>query len=97
MKPSSSPSVKIRLKVVPGASSEGWEWLGDDKSLLKIRVMAPPEKGKANKAVEKYLARLLGLPGNAVAITSGASSQQKLLEINGLTLSDVQAKLAVAW
>lgn len=92
MKVQLKTSAKIRLKVVPGASSEGWEWLGKDNSLLKIRVMATPEKGKANKAVEKYLASLLDLPRNAITITSGASSQQKSVNIEGLSLEDVQAK-----
>jgi len=95
VKAPSRPSVKICLKVVPGASSEGWEWLGDDKSLLKIRVSAAPEKGKANKAVEKYLAIFLGVPVNAIMITSGASSQQKVVSIKGLTLAEIQAKFTV--
>ena len=93
MKKPLSASVKIRLKVVPGASSEGWQWLGDEQPLLKIRVTAAPEKGKANKAVEKYLASMLAVPGNAVTITSGSSSQQKVVEVLGLTLSDVKQKL----
>ena len=68
MKPLLQTSIKIRLKAVPGASSDGWEWVGDDKSLLKIRVKAPPEKGKANKVVEKYLAGLLPTPAFEVIL-----------------------------
>lgn len=78
--------------MVPGASSEGWEWLGEDKSLLKVRVKAAPEKGKANKAVAKYLASLLDLPPDAITITSGASSQKKSVRIEGLTPEDFQGK-----
>lgn len=81
--------------MVPGASSEGWEWLGDDKSLLKIRVSAAPKKGKANKAMTKYLAALLGVSGGAITITSGASSQQKVVAIRGLTLAEIQTKYTV--
>tara|TARA_R110001592_G_scaffold363393_1_gene687329 strand:+ start:191348 stop:191536 length:189 start_codon:yes stop_codon:yes gene_type:complete len=62
--------------------------------MLKIRVSAPPEKGKANGAVEMLLAEKLGLPKSAIAITAGKSAQKKIVEIQGLSLSEVMAKLA---
>ena len=43
--------------------------------------------------MEKYLAKLLGVSGNEVSITSGTSSQLKLVEVNGLMLRDIQEKL----
>jgi hypothetical protein len=46
-----------------------------------VRVTAPPEKGKANKAVIKILASTLGLPVRSVIIYSGAGSQQKMVEL----------------
>ena len=48
--------MELEVKVVPGASrSEVTGWLGDS---LKIRVAAPPERGKANAAVVRmYLER----------------------------------------
>jgi len=84
---------KLRLKVVPGASSTGCEWLDDEQQVLKVRVTAPPEKGKANKAVEKFIASKLGLPTAAVNISSGSGSPQKTIKIDGLTLPEVRKKL----
>ena len=82
---------KLKLKIVPGASrTELSGWLGD---MLKVRVSAPPEKGKANGAVEALLAKTLGLSKSAVAITAGKSSAQKVVEIQGLSLEEVMAKL----
>ena len=84
---------KLRLKVVPGASSTGYEWFDDEQQVLKVRVRVAPEKGKANKAVEKFIASILGLPSTAVNISSGSSSPQKTVKIAGLTLAQVKEKL----
>ena len=82
---------KLKIKVVPGASrSEISGWLDD---MLKIRVAAPPEKGKANGAVETLLAKKLGLPKRSVSITTGKGAQKKVVEIQGLSLSEVMEKL----
>ncbi|WP_371293788.1 DUF167 domain-containing protein [Haliea sp.] len=79
------------MKVVPGASrSEMSGWLGD---MLKIRVPAPPENGKANAAVEALLAEKLGVPRSAVTIIAGKVAQRKVVEIQGLSLSEVMGKL----
>jgi len=82
---------KLKVKVVPGASrSELSGWLGD---MVKIRVSAPPENGKANDAVEALLAEALGLPRSSVVIAAGKTAQKKVVEIQGLSLSEVMGKL----
>lgn len=83
--------VRLRVKVVPGASqSEVSGWLGDT---LKIRVTAQPEKGKANVAVVLVLATSLGLPEKSVSVLSGKTSQHKVVEIQGLSNDQVRHKL----
>jgi uncharacterized protein YggU (UPF0235/DUF167 family) len=77
--------VKLHLKVIPGARQESHEWMDTERSELKIRVTAAPEKGKAKKAVELYLAAILDLPRKAINITSGHTSQQKTVEITGIS------------
>lgn len=49
---------EVRLKVVPGASRSGLAGVLGDR--LKVRVAAPPEGGKANRAVEELIERLTG-------------------------------------
>ena len=85
--------MRLQLKVVPGASREKVEWLDETQRILKVRVTAAPEKGKANKAVVKLLAKRLGLPASAVTIVSGNTSQQKQVDITGLDDSDILARL----
>jgi len=84
--------MKLPVKVVPGASSAGIAgWLGD---VLKIRVTVPPEKGKANKAVEKLIAQALNLSADQVTIVSGQTSARKVIHINGLSEAEVRQVLS---
>lgn len=83
---------RLDLKVVPRASATGIAgWLGET---LKVRVTAPPEKGRANAAVEALVAQALGLPVHAVRVVSGRGSPRKVLEIDGLSPRDVRRRLA---
>lgn len=83
---------RVEAKVIPGASrTEISGWLGDS---LKIKVAAPPEKGKANQAVIRLLAGKLGLPSQSITVIKGETSQRKTLEIDGLSLEQLHSALA---
>ncbi len=83
--------MKLRLKVVPGASkTEISGWLGEN---LKIRVTAAAERGKANAAVKKILADSLQVPRTAVKIVAGDTTPKKVVEISGLTEKEVYERL----
>lgn len=70
------------MKVVPGSSRDRIVgWLGD---ALKIKVTAPPEKGKANERVVELLAGALGIDAADVAIVAGHASPSKVVAIAGL-------------
>jgi uncharacterized protein (TIGR00251 family) len=74
---------RLEVKIVPGSSrSEIIGWLGDS---LKIKVAAPPEKGKANQAVIGLLCERLRVSEDALAIVQGATSQRKVIEVDGMT------------
>ena len=67
----------IQIKVIPKSSRDQVAgWLGER---LKVRVSAPPERGKANAAVEALLSEVLGAPARVVA---GATSPLKTVEID---------------
>jgi len=85
--------VRINIKVLPSSSKDEIAgWLGES---LKIRVMAPPEKGKANKSVINLLAKRLGIPVSDIQIESGSSSQRKVVLISGLSANEVEHKLVI--
>jgi uncharacterized protein (TIGR00251 family) len=82
---------RLPVKVVPGSSRNCIAgWLGD---ALRVRVKAPPERGKANTAVEKLIAEELGLSNDAVNIVRGPTSPRKVVEIAGLSESEIRSRL----
>lgn len=82
----------LRVKVVPGASRDRIAGvLGD---ALKVATMAPPEKGKANAAVGRILARALGLDARSVTLVAGPTSPHKEFLIPGLSPEAVRRLLA---
>jgi uncharacterized protein (TIGR00251 family) len=62
---------------------EGVEATDDGRAHLKARVRAVPEDGKANAALEKLLAKWLGLAPRDISIASGATSRLKQIRISG--------------
>jgi uncharacterized protein (TIGR00251 family) len=83
--------VKLTVKVVPGASKDGvMGWLGE---ALKVRVTAPAERGKANRAVEALVADTLGIASDRVLVVAGHSSARKIVEIAGLDEGEVHRRL----
>ncbi len=84
----SEKGIQLTVKVVPGSSRTEIAGIYDD--MLKIKVAAPPEKGKANKALLAFLAKQLGLRKNALQITSGQTSVIKQVWLQGVTKEDVE-------
>jgi hypothetical protein len=50
---------------------------------LRIAVTAPPEDGRATKAVCSMLAKALGVPVSRVSVLLGAGTREKLLHVAG--------------
>ncbi|KQX38993.1 hypothetical protein ASD04_09340 [Devosia sp. Root436] len=78
--------LSLFVRVTPNAGRdaiEGVELRDDDTAVLRLRVSAVPDKGKANAAVVALLARALGVPKSAVSVSSGETSRFKTLSISG--------------
>lgn len=86
----------LRLRVIPKASRdavEGVEEAADGRMHLKVRVRAPADKGAANAAVMKLLAKTLKVPASAVSIRSGHTARTKSVEVQGLPAVEVETRL----
>ena len=84
-------SVVFKVKVVPGSSRTAVCGLLDE--MVKIKVSAAPEKGKANKCLLDFLAKQLGVKKNAVSITSGKISSVKNVRVTGISTKTLLKKL----
>jgi uncharacterized protein len=62
---------------------EGVEALSDGRKVLKARVRAAPEDGRANAALIELVAKTLQAPKSAVSLVSGQTSRVKKLFIAG--------------
>ena len=79
---------RLNVKVVPGSSRDQIVgWLGN---ALKIKVTAPPEKGRANEAVVAMLAERLGIGTDDIMVVSGHSSPSKVLSIEGMNDESIE-------
>jgi len=78
----------VLVWVVPGASRS--EIIGLHDGAIRIRVAAPPEGGKANKAVIAMLAAATGAPAR---LLSGDASRRKRILLEGVTEQQARAAL----
>lgn len=79
--------VVVEAWVVPGAARSGIVGLHD--GALRVRVSAPAEGGKANRAAARLIARALG--GRRGEVVAGAGSRRKQVLVAGVS-GDVAAE-----
>lgn len=78
--------LSLFVRVTPNAGRNGIDGIevrDDGTAVLRVRVSAVPDKGKANAAVVALLARALDVPKSAVTVVSGETSRMKTLAIVG--------------
>ncbi len=79
-------------KVIPGSSGTT-RITGLLDGMLKVKVSAAPEKGKANQCLKKFLAKQLNIKNNAVEIISGQTSPVKQIRVGGISAETLLRKL----
>jgi uncharacterized protein (TIGR00251 family) len=84
----------LPVRAQPGARKAGI--VGEHAGALKVAVTAPPEDGRANKALLEVLREALGLKRSQLELLSGATSREKRFLVHGLTLTELAARIASA-
>lgn len=80
----------LSVKVIPNAAkTELIEVLPlpENEQVVKIKVAAVPEKGKANKELCRYLADFFDVPKSQVSVTQGATNQRKIVKVIGASFT----------
>src|SRR5437870_127090 len=76
----------------PGARKGGI--IGEHAGALKVAVTAPPEDGRANKALVESLAKALSLKRSQVKLLSGETSRQKRFLVQGVRKASLETRVA---
>jgi len=78
--------IDLYVRLTPKAALDridGVETTADGRSNVKARVRAVPQNGAANQALERMMAKALGVPASAVSVVAGSTSRLKTLRILG--------------
>lgn len=88
----SDGTILLSVHVQPGARHPGV--VGHHGDAVKLRVAAPPEAGRANRAVCDLIASALGARPGDVTVVAGTSSRRKRLAVRSVPPARVTAWLA---
>jgi uncharacterized protein YggU (UPF0235/DUF167 family) len=91
---SAETPLRLLVRVVPGARRS--EVVGRVGEAWKLRVAAPPERGRANDELVTLLARTLDVPRSSVRVARGHTTGQKLVEVERLTREEAERRLVSA-
>jgi uncharacterized protein (TIGR00251 family) len=86
------PDFTIPVKAVPGARRD--EVVGMLGERLKVRVSAPPEGGRANRAICALIAAALGVRARDVEIAAGHASAEKTVRVHGADPERIRALMS---
>ena len=82
---------RLYVKVIPKASRS--EISGRMGEVLKVRVTAAPERGKANAAVCEVIAALAQVPRERLRLVAGRARERKIFEIEGLADDELRERI----
>ncbi len=85
---------RIELTVSPGAVRS--ELAGRHGDGWRARVAAPPERGRANRALVELLAAALGVRRDQVTVVAGHGGRRKVVEVEGLDAAELDRRLEAA-
>jgi len=83
--------VIFAARIIPGSSKTAI--CGLFGGMLKVKVSAVPEKGKANQRLIEFLAEQLGVKKSAIRIISGETARVKRLEVLGISAETLLKRL----
>jgi len=83
--------VVFTAKVIPGSSRTAV--CGIIGGMVKMKIAAAPQKGKANQFLVEFLAKQLGVKKSAVSIISGQTNPVKQVQVSGISADELKERL----
>jgi len=83
----------INVQVQPNASRN--EVVGFEGDVLRVKIAAPPVKGKANRELIDFLSKRLGVSKGRITIEKGLTSRRKVIAIEGLSQDEIAKRLGL--
>jgi uncharacterized protein (TIGR00251 family) len=82
----------VPVRAQPGAKKDAV--LGERAGALRVAVSAPPERGKANAAIQEVLAGAIGVRASQIGLISGETSRAKRFLVVGVAPDEMRRRLA---
>ncbi len=82
----------ISVRVYPNAARS--EVVDFANGTLRVRVAAPPAKGKANNELLALLSGVLGISKSRINIIRGHTTRNKVIAIDGLNQEEIMNRLS---
>jgi uncharacterized protein (TIGR00251 family) len=67
--------------------------VGERDEALVVQLAAPPVDGAANAELVEFLAGALSVPKRDISLARGETGRVKLVDVRGLTVDEVRARL----
>ncbi len=83
----------LAVRVTPRSAHNEISGVLEDGT-VKVRLTAPPVEGKANEALVRFLADILGVAPSKIEIVAGETGRDKLVTVLDLDSDTVNEKIA---
>ena len=80
-------SAVLQIRVQPNAQKNQVVGILSD-GRIKIKILAPPLEGKANKALFRYLNQVLDIAETQMKLVKGETTRDKVIRIEGISESE---------
>ena len=82
----------LTIRVTPRSRKTEFGGVMEDGT-IRVRVAAPPVEGKANTALVKFLAKVLGVRKNRIDIIAGEKGLDKIISILDMSAEDAEQRI----
>ncbi len=87
-------AVYVSVRVYPSSARNEVAGFGD--GVWRVKVSAPPVRGKANRELIAYLGKVMGVGRSSLSIVKGHTSRNKVVAVDGLTQEEITGRLSSA-